>query len=320
MTNRISRLAPSPTGALHLGNARTFLVNWSLARRHGWTLLMRIEDLDGPRVKADAAAATLDLLAWLGIDHDGPAVVQSHDLSPYERAMSDLADRSLVYACDLTRRQIEQAAAAPHAGEHELCCPASLRPEDPGRFRFDARDTNYRLVVPDREIVIEDRFAGRTVHRPAHEVGDFVVWTRRGVPAYQLAVVVDDARHGVTDVVRGDDLLPSAARQQLIYEALGAVPPRWWHVPLVLGEDGRRLAKRHGDTRLATYREAGVPAARIIGLIADWCGATTGRRQMTAAEFRDEVDLLSCLPRDPVTFTDADHRWLMEGAARRGMR
>ena len=119
-------------------------------------------------------------------------------------------------------------------------------------------------------IALTDEIAGPLLHRPFDEVGDFVVWTKRGVPAYQLAVVVDDARQHVSDVVRGDDLLPSAGRQTLLYRALDHTSPRWWHVPLVLGEDGRRLAKRHGDTRLATYRDAGVPPERIVGLLAGW--------------------------------------------------
>ena len=226
--------------------------------------------------------------------------------------MTSLADRGLVYACDLTRRQIEHAAAAPHADDHELCYHSSLRPDDPVRYRFDRRDLNYRLVVEPGEVLVDDRFAGRFRHRPADEVGDFVLWTRRAVPAYQLAVVVDDIRQGVTDVVRGDDLLPSAARQQLVYAALGAEPPRWWHLPLVIGPDGRRLAKRHGDTRLSSYRESGVAPARIVGLIARWCGLVPDRFEMSAAEFRDRLDL-DLVPRGPVTCAEADHRWLLDG-------
>jgi glutamyl-tRNA synthetase len=312
MTKHVSRLAPSPTGALHLGNARTFLVNWALARNGGWLLLMRIEDLDGPRIRHDAARQALDDLTWLGIDYDGSILHQSSDLHPYRDTMRALAERSLVSSCDLTRTQIAAAASAPHANEHELCYPSQLRPRDAARFRFNREDSNYRLMVNDEHVEICDLFLGPSVHHPFGEVGDFVIWTRRGAPAYQLAVVVDDARQGVTDVVRGDDLLPSAARQTLLYRALGREPPRWWHLPLVVGPDGRRLAKRHGDTRLATYRDAGVAPRRIIGLLAFWCGLDQRPVEMTAEDFRRNFDV-NTLPRSPAVFTERDHQWLLHG-------
>jgi glutamyl-tRNA synthetase len=310
MTNRVSRLAPSPTGALHLGNARTFLVNWALARQSGWRLLMRIEDLDGPRIKPEAEKGALEDLAWLGLDHDGPVLRQSDNLEPYRHAMRLLAEHGRAYACSLTRKQIEQAASAPHADEHELRFPPHLRPAEGEGRRFDREDTNYRFLLADEAVPIDDAFRGPSIHRPFQEVGDFVVWTRRGVPAYQLAVVVDDARQGVSEVVRGDDLLPSAARQTLLYRALDLAPPRFWHLPLVLGPDGRRLAKRHGDTRLVTYRRAGVRPERIIGLLAAWSGLIDGPREMTAADFRDRF-ILDRLPRAPITFTTDDHEWLL---------
>jgi len=308
----VSRLAPSPTGALHLGNARTFALNWAIARNRGWMLIMRMEDLDGPRIKAEAARQALDDLAWLGIDHDGPVIYQSADPQPYRAAMHRLAGQGMVYPCALTRKQIEQAATAPHRDDHELRYPPELRPDEGGQppvMDFVDEKTNYRLVVPDEAISFEDRFAGPQTFHPFNAVGDFVVWTKAGQPSYQLAVVVDDHRQGVTDVVRGDDLLPSAARQQLIYRALGWTPPRWWHLPLVLGPDGRRLAKRHGDTRIAHYRGLGVPAQRIIGLLAWWCGAVEQPEEMSAEQFRRMVSL-DALPREPVTFTEDAERWL----------
>lgn len=307
MTRR-SRLAPSPTGALHLGNARTFIINWALARRSEWELLMRVEDLDSPRIKDGAVEETLDLLAWLGLDHDGDVLVQSEDLTPYRDALAHLAASECVFACSRSRKDIEQAASAPHAGDHETPYPRSLRPE-PGPVDLDLPDVNFRLRVDSKPFAIHDELLGPQTCDPAAEVGDFIVWTRRGVPAYQLAVVVDDARTGVTDVVRGADLLPSAARQELIYRALGTPPPRWWHVGLVVGPDGRRLAKRHGDTRLSTYREHGVRASRIIGLMAYWCGHER-REPMSAQEFADTLHLPR-LPRDTIVFTEEDHRWLL---------
>jgi glutamyl-tRNA synthetase len=315
MTTCVSRLAPSPTGALHLGNARTFLVNWAIARKGGWRLLMRIEDLDGPRVKAETVSTMLQMLQWLGLDFDDAPTSQSHDLKPYYTAMRVLAQQGLVYSCSLTRRQIEQAASAPHDDEHELRYPPHLRPDrdEVQRYTFDAVDTNYRLTVTDQTLTVDDAIAGISTHRPADEVGDFVVWTKRGTPSYQLAVVVDDIRQGVTDVVRGDDLLASAARQMLLYGALGSQPPRWWHLPLVLGPDGRRLAKRHGDTRLESYRAAGVAPERIVGLLSYWCGMTTRREPTTADAFRCTFQIERLAP-GIVTFTPDDHAWLLDGS------
>lgn len=170
----------------------------------------------------------------------------------------------------------------------------------------------WRVIAPPRPISFTDAFAGRQSFDVDREVGDFVVATKAGLPAYQLAVVVDDARQGVTDVVRGDDLLSSAARQLWLYEMLGLThPPRYWHVPLVLGPDGRRLAKRHGDTRLATYRERGVPVERIIGLIASRSGVDSKCRAMPATEFARSFSI-DRLPRLPVTFTPEDYAWLLK--------
>jgi len=310
MSHSLSRLAPSPTGALHLGNIRTFLVNWALARRRGWTLRARIEDLDGPRIKPDAATQVLENLTWLGIEWDGDVLYQSEDLDCYRSAMRLLADRGYVHACSLTRSEIEVATSAPHEEDTEVRCPPALRPRDATTGMFDDEQTNYRFRVEEGEILVQDTIRGTTTCNPFRECGDFIVWTRRGMPAYQLAVVVDDARTGVTDVVRGDDLLPSAARQHLLYLALGYPLPRWWHLPLVRGPDGRRLAKRHGDTRIQTYIERGVPAERIVGLIASWSGLPGPRRPMTAGDFRDQFDL-DTLPLQDIVFMEEDHQWLL---------
>ena len=271
---------------------------------------MRVEDLDGPRVRPGAAADALDTLAWLGLDFDGSVLTQSDDLEPYRAAMRALAERGFVYPCALTRREIEQAVRAPHASEHELRFPPELRPHGAARAAFDAEDTNYRLRVEPDSVAITDEVVGAAAQRPFDEVGDFVVWTKRAVPAYQLAVVVDDARQHVTDVIRGDDLLPSAGRQTLLYRALGHEPPRWWHLALVLGEDGRRLAKRHGDTRLATYRATGVRPERVVGLLAAWSGLLETPSEMSADDFRDRFDLAT-LSREPVLFHRRDHEWLL---------
>lgn len=315
-----TRLAPSPTGALHLGNAMSFLITWAIARQRGWLLHMRIEDLDGPRVQTDAARDAIDLLAWMGLDWDGEIMWQSRDLSPYCSAMRTLAQKRCIYSCSLSRNEIAAAASAPQEGDqHETPFPIELRADssDVHRFRFhddeDSADhvaTNNRFIVEPGAVTIDDQLAGVRTFDPAREIGDFIVWTLRSQPAYQLAVVVDDARQGVTDVIRGNDLLSSAARQVLLYRALGLEPPRWWHLPLVRGSDGRRLAKRHGDTRVTAYREKGVPAERIIGLIAGWCNVDDSPRCMDAAEFCSRFDVRN-LPSHDITFSDRDHSWLL---------
>jgi len=310
-----TRIAPSPTGALHLGNARTFLVNWALARRHGWGVVLRIEDLDGPRVKSGAADEAIELLAWLGLDWDEGPYYQLHDLAPYREALATLARAGDVYPCRCTRKQIELASlSAPHGDEHELrypgtCRPAEPTPVDPALLADE--NVAWRLRVPAGETVFVDQFAGAERHSVDQTVGDFLVGTKGGLPSYQLAVVVDDARQGIDQVVRGDDLLPSTPRQIHIYDRLRLGPaPSYTHLPLVVGSDGRRLAKRHGDSRLSHYRAAGASAARVVGQLAAWCGCGE-RREMTAGKFLDKFDLAR-LPGAPIVFSSEDDRWLLE--------
>jgi glutamyl-tRNA synthetase len=308
-----TRLAPSPTGALHLGNARTFLVNWALARQRGWEIVLRVEDLDGPRVKPEAAAEAIDILAWLGLDWDEGPSYQRHDLAPYQAALERLAAQGDVYPCRCTRREIEAASlAAPHGDEHELRYPGTCRPAERIAFAPAALQdagSAWRLRVPDGVTTFDDAFAGRHEHDIQQATGDFLVATKEGLPSYQLAVVVDDARQHVDHIVRGDDLLASTHRQRLLQQRLGLKPPsEYFHLPLVVGPDGRRLAKRHGDSRISHYRAQGVGAERIIGLLVDWCGLGP-RREMAAAEFADKF-VLDRLPREPVTFTAADDAWL----------
>lgn len=320
-----TRLAPSPTGALHLGNARTFMVNWALARNSGWRIVLRIEDLDTPRNKPGAAEQAIADLRWLGIDWDEGPHIQSADLSPHRAAMDRLARAGLAYPCELSRSQIDAAASAPQevaptdgapvdaalAPGGESRFPSSLRPVIvPGPF--DRAETNWRFVTPPRDVAFTDAFKGPQRLRPEASVGDFVIWTARGHPAYQLAVVVDDARQGVTHVVRGDDLLDSAARQILLYEALSlGPPPAYCHLPLVRGADGRRLAKRHGDTRLSRYRDARVASERLVGLLAFWCGVQPRRAPLSPEEFRAGLELGRIPPVDAI-FGPEDDAWLLQ--------
>lgn len=308
----MTRLAPSPTGALHPGNARTFLVNWALARQRGWRIVLRIEDLDTPRVKPGVIEQTIETLVWLGMDWDEVAPLQSSDLTPYREAMRTLASAGRVYPCALTRTEIAEAAGAPHEDSGEVRFDAGLRPAVvPHSFADEG--TNWRLIVPEERVRFDDGFMGAQDLCPAESVGDFVVWTQRGQPSYQLAVVVDDDRQGVTHIVRGADLLDSGARQTLIRRALGiGTDPMYFHLPLVRGEDGRRLAKRHGDTRIGHYRERGVPAERVVALVARWCGMSGVDGGLSAGEFASGLSL-GTIPRADVVFSAEDDRWLLDG-------
>jgi len=280
----VGRLAPSPTGAQHIGNARTYLIAWLSARCRGGRVVLRIEDLDSPRVKAGAAQQACDDLRWLGLDWDDGPVVQSQRLPLYQDALDRLKRLELVYPCTCTRGDIERAASAPHE-EHEgpvypgTCAgrsvgDAAALSSRPFAWRFRAAPHPLPLSPSGRGVGGEGPWRFADLFRFPTEVGggDFVVWKSLGTPAYQLAVVVDDAANGVTEVVRGDDLVPSTPRQLQLYQALGLTPPAFAHVPLVVGPDGRRLAKRHGDTRLSALREAGVTAEGLLGLLAWSCG------------------------------------------------
>lgn len=266
----ITRLAPSPTGALHLGHAFTFLLNWALARRLGWRVLLRLDDLDAPRV-ASSAHDPLATLRWLGLDWDGAPVRQTDRMSAYRAAMDALAREGLVFRSPHSRSEVRDAAlaaGAPQEGEAALVFPRALRPQPGTDWGFAGEAVNHRIAVPDRVETVTDEVAGSAQVDLAHAHGDFIVWTKAGIPSYQLACAVDDAELGVTDVVRGVDLLASAAPQQLLHRLLGHGSPRWWHVPLVRDAAGRRLAKREGAEGLDALRVRGATAARVAGLVA----------------------------------------------------
>jgi glutamyl-tRNA synthetase len=269
----VTRLAPSPTGAQHIGNARTYLISWLSARSRGGRVVLRIEDIDSPRIKPGATEQACEDLHWLGLDWDEGPIVQTKRLPLYEQALEQLKRLERVYPCTCTRADIERAASAPHA-EHEAppypgtcasrCAADAVGLKDqPFAWRFRAAAGPYEF---------DDLYRGRVEIDSAALGGDFVVWKSAGTPAYQLAVVVDDAANGVTEAIRGDDLVPSTPRQIQLYRALGLNPPRFGHVPMVVGSDGRRLAKRHGDTRLSTLRDAGVNSQALLGLLAWSCG------------------------------------------------
>jgi glutamyl-tRNA synthetase len=292
------RLAPSPTGAQHVGNARTYLVAWLSARSRGGAVRLRIEDIDSPRVKAGAAEQAAEDLRWLGLDWDGEPVTQSHRLPHYEAALAVLRDYDMVYPCTCTRSDIAAAASAPHGEEPVYPGTCARRSADD----IPAQPHAWRFHVCSSPGFV-DEYAGPVSIDLSRVGGDFVVWKSAGSPAYQLAVVVDDAAFGVTHVVRGDDLIPSTPRQLLLYEALGHPLPTFAHLPLVVGPDGRRLAKRHGDTRLSTLREAGVSAEAVVGLLAWSCGWLDEVKPITPRELLPRFDLQT-IPRQPFVLTD----------------
>jgi glutamyl-tRNA synthetase len=296
------RLAPSPTGAQHVGNARTYLIAWLSARSRGDSVALRIEDIDSPRIKPGAGALIREDLKWLGLDWDGDAVVQSGRLPLYEDALRRLRDKELVYPCTCTRSDVAQAASAPHAGHEGPPYPGTCsnrRAADAEALADSPFAWRFRVThVPP----FTDAYLGRVQIDPQSLGGDFVVWKSAGTPAYQLAVVADDAEMGITEVVRGDDLVPSTPRQLLLYEALRLQPPQFVHVPLVVGPDGRRLAKRHGDTRLASLRSAGVRPEALIGLLAWSCGWLSQPEPITPRELLPKYQL-NAIPREPFVLT-----------------
>lgn len=306
-----SRFAPSPTGDLHLGNARTALLAWLQARAAGAGFVMRVEDLDRGRVREHFIGSQLEELRWLGLDWDeGPDVggdsgpyLQSQRGELYAAAVERLIARGLVYECFCSRREVAAAASAPHGPQDEgPIYPGTCRDLSPEQARRRGRNraASLRFRVPDELIRFTDLLQGEQVVRPRKELGDFVIRPRDGVAAYQLAVVVDDIAMGITDVLRGADLLTSTARQLLLYAALEAPPPRWIHVPLMLGPDGERLAKRYGSTTLSSLRLAGVSPAEVVGWLAGTCGlAEAGER----IEARDLIPRFSLdrLPREPAS-------------------
>jgi glutamyl/glutaminyl-tRNA synthetase len=277
------RLAPSPTGYLHLGHVRTFWTAWSRARESQGALVLRSEDLDRPRCKAEFQAAMIEDLRWFGFaweegpDRGGPCgpYCQSARLELYLEVLRRLLDTGLIYPCVCSRQDVIRASQAPHADEEEPIYPGTCRPGTHTNRRSAARGwaanlppfapagaapgrTNWRFQVPDGEtITFCDGAAGWQSFVAGSDFGDFVVWRHDGVPAYQLAVVVDDAAMGITEVVRGMDLLPSTARQLLLYRALGYQAPAFFHCPLVTDEAGVRLAKRHDALSLRRLRAEG---------------------------------------------------------------
>ena len=282
----VGRLAPSPTGALHLGNVRTFMVAWLRARSQGGRLIMRMEDLDHPRDKPGAAQAALDELKWLGFDWD-VEFVQSERKAKYREALEALKAQGLVYPCTCSRRDVEAAQSAPHAGE-QLHYPGTCR----GRHPVYVPGACWRFKVEAPCLVeFDDVFAGRQRMDVAAKLGDFPLARDEFGAGYTLAAAVDDAEMGITEVVRGDDLIPATPPQILVQRALGLATPAYCHLPLLVGTDGRRLAKRHGDSRIAAYRGQGLAPEAIVGYLAWRSGLVPENAPVTLASLLPHFSL-----------------------------
>ncbi|MDX6571423.1 MAG: glutamyl-tRNA synthetase [Gaiellales bacterium] len=288
----VGRYAPSPTGDLHLGNARTALLAWLWERHAGGRFLLRFEDLDAPRVRPGCAQEQAGSLAWLGLDWDGEPVWQSQRIALYAAALETLRQRGALYECFCSRADVRRAASAPHGPDGPLYS---------GRCR----------ELDDRERA-EQRSLGRTASlrvRLDGPSGDIVVRRGDGVIAYQLAVVVDDADQGVTRVVRGADLEDSTGRQLELYRLLSLEPvPRYAHVPLLLGADGERLAKRHGAVGLAELRAQGADPRALVGWLAHSAGLLDAARPCTPAELVASFDP-ALLPHAPTRIEPGELRW-----------
>lgn len=299
------RYAPSPTGALHLGNLRTALLAWLYARCAGGQFVLRIEDLDRPRVLPGATAQMLTDMQWLGLDWDeGPDVggsfapyVQSERQAVYEAHLQRLSNAGLVYPCYCSRAEIARAASAPH-GDEGPRYPGTCRDlSEAKRRQHEAagRRPSLRLRVDDERIVtFPDQIAGPLSQQVQQSVGDFILRRSDGIFAYQFAVVVDDGLMQINQVVRGVDLLSSTARQILLFEVLGFPAPTFAHVPLWLDSTGQRLSKRVQSEGLEPLRAGGLSPAAVVGQLAASCGLVEPGEAISAAQLVERYHGSGC--------------------------
>lgn len=313
MTTRAvrGRLAPTPSGYLHLGNARSFMLAWLWARSEGGEVFLRVENIDRQRCKPELREPALADLQWLGLNCDGEVIDQSERFDIYRRHLQILIDAGRAYPCVCTRKDIEEASTAPH-GDEGAVYPGACR----GRWdsfeqarEHSGRDPAWRFDWGTESAMFKDHVRGDVVVDPL-KLGDFVLWRRDGAPSYQLAVTVDDALQGVTQVLRGRDLVTSTARQLALYEALGFKPPTHWaHAPFIQDEKARRMAKRDGDLALTALRESGVDAARVTGLLAWSAGLTPELKPATPDQLANDFNLNN-INRQDFTITKQHLNWL----------
>lgn len=291
-----------------MGNARSALLGWLWARSEGGQFLLRIEDLDRQRCRPEYLEALYRDLEYLGLFWDEEPLFQSQRQPLYDAALERLREKGALYECFCSRQEIARAASAPHGplDEGPIYPGTCLSLSDAERLeKASARSAAIRFRPREGVVCFEDAVQGRYCQDVRADVGDFVVRRNDGVASYQLAVVVDDAASCITHVLRGDDLLASTPRQLLLYEALGETAPVFAHVPLIMGPDGKRLAKREGAFAVTELREAGVPAERVVGLLAQWSGLGAGpvSAEELAKRFRIED-----VPRAPVPTSEEEIR------------
>lgn len=297
-----SRLAPSPTGYLHLGNAWSFLLNWLYARAAKGKIFLRMDDIDPQRSRAKYVGAALEDLRWLGLDWDAPSnaegeagiIFQGERIVDYERAIGFLRQKNLVYPCFCTRKDLRSLASAPQIGDMGAPYPGTCRNLDPGIVEDNLRRgkaASLRLRCPETVFTFRDFIQGWRSYSLADIGGDFALRRSDGVMAYQLATVVDDAFYGVNFVLRGRDLLASTPRQILLFKLLGGQIPNFAHIPLLLDHLGQRLAKRHASLALRQLRERGLKPEMIVGFLGKLAGANPSGAPCSAAELLGVFDI-----------------------------
>ena len=282
----VGRFAPTPSGRMHLGNVFAAMIAWLSVRSRGGSLILRIEDLDTQRTSAEKAEVLRRDLQWLGLDWDQETQPQSRREQVYDRYFEKLADQGLLYPCYCTRSQLH-SVNAPHLSDGTYLYPGTCRDLTPLQRQAQTKPPAWRLRVPDRMMTLEDMGFGPYHQNLAAECGDFLIRRADGMYMYQLAVTVDDGEAGVTEVVRGVDLLSSAPRQMYLQELLGFPHPTYGHVPLLVAPDGRRLSKRDQDLDLGQLRK-NLTAEQILGGLAYAAGILDRAEAVSARELTGE--------------------------------
>ena len=293
----IGRFAPSPSGRMHLGNVFSAMLAWLSVRSQDGTMILRIEDLDPDRCRPEYAAVLKDDLRWLGLDWDKEQMPQSCRSDAYEDVFEMLRERQLVYPCYCTRTELH-AASAPHASDGRFVYAGTCRSLTREQQAEKTKQPAWRLIVPDADVTFTDGLQGLYRENLQRDCGDFIVRRADGVYAYQLAVVTDDAAGGVTQVVRGMDLLSSTPRQLYLYQMMGKRAPEYYHVPLLVAPDGRRLSKREKDLDLGALRQNYTPQ-QLLGKLAFLAGVIEYDEPVCARELA-QVFRWSNVKKEPI--------------------